>query len=109
QSLFSIVHNTSVWIVANFKETQYKKMRVGQEVIVHADAFPGHDFHAVLSSFSPATGAEFALLPPDNASGNFVKVVQRLPVKIEFVKNDNDSLVNRLKAGMNVTVDVHVN
>ncbi len=109
QSLFSIVHNTSVWVVANFKETQYKKMRVGQDVIVHADAFPGHDFHGVLSSFSPATGAEFALLPPDNASGNFVKVVQRLPVKIEFVKNDNDSLLSRLKAGMNVTVDVHVN
>ena len=108
QALFSVVHNTSIWVVANFKETQYKKMRIGQEVIVHADAFPGHDFQATLSSFSPATGAEFALLPPDNASGNFVKVVQRLPVKIEFV-NNNDSLLSRLKAGMNVDVDVHLN
>jgi len=108
QPVFSIVHNTSVWVVANFKETQYKKMKVGQEVIVHADAFPKHDFEATLSSFSPATGAEFALLPPDNASGNFVKVVQRLPVKIEFV-NKGDTLLNRLKAGMNVSVDVHLN
>jgi membrane fusion protein, multidrug efflux system len=108
QPVFSIVHNTSVWVVANFKETQYKKMKVGQQVIVHADAFPKHDFEATLSSFSPATGAEFALLPPDNASGNFVKVVQRLPVKIEFV-NKGDTLLSRLKAGMNVSVDVHLN
>ncbi len=108
QPVFSIVHNTSVWVVANFKETQYKKMRIGQQVIVHADAFPKHDFEATLSSFSPATGAEFALLPPDNASGNFVKVVQRLPVKIEFT-NKSDTLLNRLKAGMNVDVDVHLN
>ncbi len=108
QSTFSIVHNTNIWVVANFKETQYKKMKTGQKVIVHADAFPNHDFEATLSSFSPATGAEFALLPPDNASGNFVKVVQRLPVKIEFV-NNNDSLLNRLRPGMNVTVDVHLN
>ena len=108
QSTFSIVHNTNIWVVANFKETQYRKMKIGQKVIVHADAFPKHDFEAKLSSFSPATGAEFALLPPDNASGNFVKVVQRLPVKIEFV-NSTDSLLNRLRPGMNVDVDVHLN
>lgn len=108
QPVFSIVHNTSIWVVANFKETQYKKMQVGQRVTVHVDAFPKHDFEATLSSFSPATGAEFALLPPDNASGNFVRVVQRLPVKIEFV-NKGDTLLNRLKAGMNVSVDVHLN
>ena len=108
QSTFSIVHNGNIWVVANFKETQYKKMRVGQKVIVHADAFPKHDFEATLSSFSPATGAQFSLLPPDNASGNFVKVVQRLPVKIECV-NTNDSLLSRLRPGMNVDVDVHLN
>ena len=84
--------------MANFKETQYRKMRTGQKVIVHADAFPNHDFEATLSSFSPATGAQFALLPPDNASGNFVKVVQRLPVKIEFV-NQYRFLVKQVKAG----------
>ena len=81
-------------------------MRIGQKVLVHADAFPKHDFDATLTSFSPATGSQFALLPPDNSSGNFVKVVQRLPVKIEF--NKNDSLINQLRSGMNVTVDVQL-
>ena len=59
-------------------------MAEGQEVTIHADAFPNHDFNAEVNSFAPATGSEFALLPPDNASGNFVKVVQRLPVKINI-------------------------
>jgi membrane fusion protein, multidrug efflux system len=108
QSTFNIVHSENIWVVANFKETQYRKMAVGQKVIVHADAFPSHDFEAVVSSFSPATGAKFSLLPPDNASGNFVKVVQRLPVKIEFT-NTSDSLLQRLRPGMNVDVDVHLN
>lgn len=108
QSTFNIVHSNDLWVVANFKETQYRKMAVGQKVIVHADAFPNHDFDAVLSSFSPATGAKFSLLPPDNASGNFVKVVQRLPVKIEFT-DKSDTLLNRLRPGMNVDVDVHLN
>ena len=105
QSLFSVVLNESVWVVANFKETQYEKMRVGQKVMIAADAYPGHEFEATLTSFSPATGSRFALLPPDNASGNFVKVVQRLPIKIEF-SNTSDSLVKQLKPGMNVAVDV---
>lgn len=108
QSTFNIVHSNDLWVVANFKETQYRKMAVGQKVIVHADAFPKHDFEAVLSSFSPATGAKFSLLPPDNASGNFVKVVQRLPVKIEFT-DKSDTLLNRLRPGMNVDVDVRLN
>ncbi|HTD95262.1 MAG TPA: HlyD family secretion protein [Chitinophagaceae bacterium] len=107
QALFSIVHSESVWVIANFKETQLDKMTIGQRVIVEADAFPNHKFEATLTSFSPATGSTFALLPPDNASGNFVKVVQRLPVKIEF-KNSADSLVKKLRPGMNVMVDVHL-
>jgi membrane fusion protein (multidrug efflux system) len=107
QSLFSIVLNDDLWVVANFKETQFNKMRIGQKVIVHVDAFPNHDFEAKLASFSPATGARFALLPPDNASGNFVKVVQRLPVRIEFTQ-PNDNLVKQLRPGMNVDVDVHL-
>ena len=93
---------------ANFKETQFNKMRIGQKVTVHADAFPNHDFMAMLTSFAPATGSRFALLPPDNSSGNFVKVVQRLPVKIEFT-DPADSLVQQLRSGMNVNVDVHLN
>ncbi len=107
QSLFDLVRSNKIWVVANFKETQIGKMAVGQKVVVDADAFPKHDFEAVLSSFSPATGATFALLPPDNASGNFVKVVQRLPVKIEFT-DPADSLLIRLRPGMNVNVDVHL-
>jgi len=107
QSLFSIVLNEDLWVIANFKETQFDKMKVGQKVIVHVDAFPGHEFEATLSSFSPATGARFALLPPDNSSGNFVKVVQRLPVKIEFTQR-NDALVKQLRPGMNVDVDVYL-
>lgn len=107
QSLFSIVINQDVWVVANFKETQFEKMRIGQKVIVHVDAFPDHSFEATLSSFSPATGSQFALLPPDNSSGNFVKVVQRLPVKIEFDAT-KDTLVKQLRPGMNVTVDLHL-
>ena len=107
QSTFNIVRSKNIWVVANFKETQYRKMRDGQKVSVYADAFPKHNFEAVLSSFSPATGAKFSLLPPDNASGNFVKVVQRLPVKIEFT-DPADTLLARLRPGMNVDVDVHL-
>lgn len=107
QSTFNIVHTSDIWVVANYKETQLRKMAIGQKVSVYADAFPDHDFQATLTSFSPATGAKFSLLPPDNASGNFVKVVQRLPVKIEF-NNPQDSLLKRLRPGMNVNVDVHV-
>jgi len=107
QSTFSIVLNDEIWVVANFKETQYKKMQVGQAVSVHVDAFDAHEFKGKVSSFAPATGARFALLPPDNASGNFVKVVQRLPVKIDFT-DANDALLKRLRAGLNVDVDVHL-
>ena len=107
QPLFSIVHSENVWVVANFKETQLNKMREGQIVTIKADAFPRHNFQAKLTSFSPATGATFALLPPDNATGNFVKVVQRLPVKIEFT-DAADSLVRKLRPGLNVSVDVHL-
>ncbi len=83
--LFNIVLSNEKWVVANFKETQIAKMVEGQKVSVKVDAFPRHEFEARLTSFSPATGARFALLPPDNASGNFVKVVQRLPVKLNLL------------------------
>lgn len=106
-ALFSIVLNNDLWIVANFKETQVEKVKEGQKVIVEIDAFPGHKFEAKVGSFSPATGARFALLPPDNASGNFVKVVQRLPIRIEFT-NPQDSLLKTLRAGMNADVDIHL-
>ncbi|WP_089899064.1 HlyD family secretion protein [Chitinophaga arvensicola] len=108
QSLFSVVLSTTPWVVANFKETQLDKMKLGQKVTVHIDAYPEKGLEGKVTSFSPATGSKMALLPADNASGNFVKVVQRLPVKIEF-DNPNDELVKQLRPGMNVLVDVHLN
>lgn len=108
QALFSIVAGHTIWVTANFKETQIEKMKEGQKVVVRVDAFPDHDFNAKLSSFAAATGSKFALLPPDNASGNFVKVVQRVPVKIEFT-DLNDKQIAALRPGMNVNVDVHLN
>lgn len=106
--LFSIVKSNEKWVVANFKETQLSKMVEGQKVSISVDAFPKHDFEGRITSFSPATGSQFSLLPPDNASGNFVKVVQRLPVRIDF-SGKNDELLQKLRAGMNVKVDVHLN
>lgn len=107
QSLFNIVGANELWVTANFKETQLEKMKVGQKVTITADAFSGHEFEAKLISLSPATGSRFALLPPDNASGNFIKVVQRIPVKIAF-SNAKDEAVKQLRPGMNVLVDVHL-
>ena len=106
-SLFAVVLNNSVWVVANFKETQLPKMKVGQETEVSVDALGGKTFMGKIASFSPATGARFSLLPPDNASGNFVKVVQRIPVRIEFTDRSNPS-ISLLRAGMNANVDVHL-
>ncbi|MEZ4856248.1 MAG: HlyD family secretion protein [Gelidibacter sp.] len=108
QSLFYLVNTSEKWVVANFKETQLEKMEIGQKVIITADAFPGEEFEAEVSAFSPATGARFSLLPPDNATGNFVKTIQRLPVKIDFTKNNNSEKLQKLRSGMNVVADVHL-
>ncbi len=105
--LFSIVLNNEKWIVANFKETQLDKMVEGQKVEIKIDAFPEDKFVGTVSSISPATGSTFSILPPDNASGNFVKVVQRVPVKISF-DNLKPEISKKLRAGMNVLVDVEV-
>lgn len=106
QSLFYIINNNEVWVVANFKETQLNKMRQGQKVKLKIDAFPGDEFEGEVSSFSPATGSKFSLLPPDNASGNFVKTVQRLPIRINFTENNDQEKVKLLRSGMNVDADV---
>lgn len=105
QALFNLVLDNAIWVTANFKETQLTKMKNGQQAVVHVDAFPDVEFKGLVSSFAPATGAKFSLLPPDNASGNFVKVVQRVPVKIEFTDNDK-TMLSKLRPGMNVEVDV---
>ena len=105
QTLFSLVP-ADVWVVANFKETQLKKMKVGQPVAVRADAIPGRDFKAHVESLQVGTGSRFTLLPPENATGNFVKVVQRVPVKIVFDEPPTD--LERLWAGESVEPKVDV-
>ena len=108
QSLFYIINNQEVWVIANFKETQLSKMVEGQKVTVKVDAFPDTDFNGTITSFSPATGARFSILPPDNATGNFVKTIQRLPVKISLDATNEAAKVKLLRPGMNVDVDVHI-
>jgi membrane fusion protein (multidrug efflux system) len=84
QTLFSVVNDNSMYITANFKETQLEKIKNGQKVDIEVDAYPDLKVEGTVYNFSPATGAKFSLLPPDNATGNFVKVVQRVPVKIKI-------------------------
>lgn len=104
QTLFTIVNNEKFWVVANFKETQLKSLKEGGEANLIVDGFPDKKITGRITSLSEATGARFALLPPDNATGNFVKVTQRVPVKIE-IENFNE-YKNLLRAGMSVTVEV---
>ena len=98
--LMSVVPVTGAYVVANFKETQLTDVRAGQAVDIAVDMFPGQIVHGRVDSIAPASGQEFALLPPDNATGNFTKVVQRIPVKIAL-NRDNNSLVE-LRPGMSV-------
>ncbi|UAY55194.1 HlyD family secretion protein [Arachidicoccus terrestris] len=105
QALFEIVPNLKRWVVANFKETQMTRIRKGQDVEIHVDAYPDMNIKGKVSSISPATGAKMALLPPDNASGNFIKVVQRIPVRIDLT-GVSDSTLQMLSSGMSVDVDV---
>ncbi|HEY4300631.1 MAG TPA: HlyD family secretion protein [Candidatus Didemnitutus sp.] len=96
------------WIVANFKETQLARMRPGQAVEVEVDAVPGRRLQGQVESIAPASGAEFALLPPDNATGNFNKVVQRIPVKIVLDEAGRAALGDRLRLGLSAVVHVRV-
>lgn len=109
QSLFYIINNSNAWVIANFKETQLNKMVIGQKVTLKVDAYPDYDFEGTLTSFSPATGSRFSILPPDNATGNFVKTIQRLPVKISLNNSNDVEKIKLLRPGMNVDVDVHLN
>jgi len=106
QQLIALVGSSELWVTANFKETQLEKIRAGLPVIIKVDAYPDKEFKGRVESISSGTGAKFSLLPPDNASGNFIKVAQRVPVKIVFTENpDRD---HKLAAGMNVVVEVKV-
>ena len=100
--VFSVIDNANPWVDANLKESDLTYVGVGQPVTMSIDAFPDHTFMGKVGSLSPGTGAQFAILPPQNSTGNFVKVVQRVPVRIYFDKNDQ--AVQKLKAGMSTYV-----
>src|SRR6185437_9933652 len=101
--LFVIVSDRRPWVEANLKETELTHVRVGQKARVMLDTYPDEIWDGEVTSISPATGAEFAILPPQNASGNWVKVVQRLPVKVRLLPHDGEP---PLRAGTTATVDI---
>jgi membrane fusion protein (multidrug efflux system) len=103
QPLFALVSQGDVWVTANFKETQLRHMQPGQRAVVKVDAL-GREFNGRIDSISAATGAKFSLLPPENASGNYVKVVQRIPVKIVLEPGQDPD--HRLRPGMSVVPTV---
>jgi membrane fusion protein (multidrug efflux system) len=105
--VFSIIDVSNPWVDANPKESDFTYVAVGQSVTLDVDAFPNHVFKGTVGSLSPGTGAQFAILPPQNATGNFVKVVQRVPVRIYF--DQNDQFVRKLKAGMSVYATIDTN
>lgn len=105
QPLLTIVSD-DLWVVANYKETQLKQMKSGQEVEIKIDSFPDHKFEGKVQSFSPASGASFAVLPSDNATGNFTKIVQRVPVKILFAPGSIKGFEDRLAPGLSVVTSV---
>jgi membrane fusion protein (multidrug efflux system) len=103
--VISVVPLDTVWVVANFKETQLTRVAIGQPASITVDTFPGVVVTGHVDSISPASGSQFSLLPPDNATGNFTKVVQRIPVKI--VLDRGHPLFGRLLPGMSVIATIH--
>ncbi len=106
QTLVDVVDSEEKWIVANYKETQTANITEGCEVEIEVDAVPDHKFKGVVRSVSRATGASFSLMPQDNSSGNFVKIEQRIPVRIDFAKDNDTEAMERVSAGMNVECKV---
>ena len=106
QSLCALVDNENLWVTANVKETQLKSIKIGQEVKIKVDAYPDLDLTGKIESFSGATGAKYSLLPPDNATGNFIKITQRIPVKISINKLPADK-AQLLFPGMSVFVKIY--
>ncbi len=106
QTLLDIVDSGEVWVAANYKETQLKHIALGSQVKIIVDAIPGVTFNGEVAAISTATGASLSLLPQDNSAGNFVKVRQRVPVRIEFTSDNSPEDLARLGAGMNVECSV---
>lgn len=106
QTLVDIIDAEDKWIVANYKETQTANIREGQEVEIEVDALPNHTFKGIVSSVSRATGSSFSLMPQDNSSGNFVKIEQRIPIRIDFTEDNDAKAMECVSAGMNVECKV---
>lgn len=106
QTLLDVVDSDEVWVTANYKETQLRHIAPGSRVDISVDALPGVTLHGEVVSLSKATGASLSLLPQDNSAGNFVKVRQRVPVRIEFTDDNAEADMERLRAGMNVECEV---
>ena len=102
--LLAVVPSHGLWIDANFKEDQLAHMKPGQLVTIRADVLPGREFHGRLGSLAPATGAQFSVLPPENATGNFTKIVQRVPVRV--LLDERDATLGELRPGLSVTADI---
>jgi membrane fusion protein (multidrug efflux system) len=106
-NLIAVVPLPNVYVIANYKETQLTRVRPGQPVDITVDTFSGQKLRGRVGRVAPASGSQFALLPPDNATGNFTKVVQRVPVRIEFDKDQ--PLLEHLLPGMSVVTHIHTN
>lgn len=104
QALFPLVEDQHYWVNANFKETDLQRIKVNQPATVQVDMYPGKTFHGVVESISPASGVSFSLLPPENATGNWVKVTQRFPVRVRIVDAGSDKVL-RIGASSVVTID----
>jgi membrane fusion protein (multidrug efflux system) len=107
QTIVDIVDDNDKWIIANYKETQTTHIKEGQTVDIEVDAIPGIVFKGVVGSLSKATGASYSLLPQDNSAGNFVKIEQRIPIRINFTKDNRTEDLQRICAGMNVECTVN--
>jgi len=94
-----------LWVDANFKEDQLARMQAGQAVSIRADILPGREFHGHIESLAPATGAQFSVLPPENATGNFTKIVQRVPVRVRL--DSADAQLGALRPGLSVVAQVN--
>ena len=106
QNLLSVVESEKVWVIANYKETQTANIREGMPVKVKVDAVPDVEFQGEVETLAEATGAQFAPIPTDNAAGNFIKIEQRIPVKIRFTADNAPEALKRLRSGMNVVCEV---
>jgi membrane fusion protein (multidrug efflux system) len=108
QPLLSFVDSQAPWVIANFKETQLRKMKMGQRAEIEIDSIGSKKFEGVIESFAPGSGATFALIPPDNATGNFTKIVQRVPVRIRFLEESIRGYEDRIVPGLSAEAKINV-